>query len=880
MARRLRCPVCRSKRWHRDGLSGAVVCEEGHLLAGYVQETTETQEGPSQHTQTTRRVRKNRTRKQRPPTNDHFHGDREKWLLWQAMQLILREQLRVLIDEGGWPVQLEAVTRDLWSLLVASSGDRGVPPAPRDYHLDDEPAASYSGPRKGDRYNRAGRKPYGTRGGSKKNEKEDDEEEEDPEEEDDDRGEDGGGDGSDHQGTLSASDGERGAVAGEGEPQSSDEDSDADSYFSEDQDADDERAPPTNKRRSRKPSPVVSRLGVPSSPGHGPGGLDGTDATTAGLRSFAGRGGGRARYPSHKRRRVAPPPARSDDPRDHPRLEYTLLVIYLACVTLKLPIMLGDLFRLADTYQILYLDAVLHLPADMQAHLTKRSRDLLSPTSTPHLYSHNISFERLSPDDAGTVQATLARLVTKAYHLALALLSYLPSPPPPPASFHLPDSLQLSHVHVASGTTTTTSTGSGWPRHRTGSQDWRVALPEIKLATVVVVLCRLMWDLDLEGGGPAAAEEEEERGLEDSNRASTTSAAGATKPSGAGGIVENLPSCAAWLDAIESLARLEQPGDPSPLWTQEVVDMRDDEIDDYLDFFESKIVSQEKVPSRMDHISRFFPPPHDEDMPENKQTVAPHDYLDKAAAIITELRHGTATTAVPAGSNGTADLDAATLSSVFSAASGRQSSSFSTSDLPGPLSRLLCVLASRLTPLPSSLRINLRGPAPSHETTGIANLLPFIDQVERALVVGADASPDAEQYTPRRERDPLPPREVKRRAEQERQERTKQEKERRRAVDRLRGVPPSVPLPQSEVAVGESSAIVRVRLEDPYGREIKMARYRARIVKSSKEVIDSEQEDDDDDDEMEVEPAGGMAEVAPLAGGTTPGAEADLDLGG
>ena len=52
------------------------------------------------------------------------------------------------------------------------------------------------------------------------------------------------------------------------------------------------------------------------------------------------------------------------------------------------------------------------------------------------------------------------------------------------------------------------------------------------------------------------------------NRASTTpSAADATKPSRAGGIVENLPSRAAWLDAIERLARLEQPGDPSPLWT-------------------------------------------------------------------------------------------------------------------------------------------------------------------------------------------------------------------------------------------------------------------------------------------------------------------------
>jgi hypothetical protein len=31
--------------------------------------------------------------------------------------------------------------------------------------------------------------------------------------------------------------------------------------------------------------------------------------------------------------------------------------------------------------------------------------------------------------------------------------------------------------------------------------------------------------------------------------------------------------------------------------------MRDDEIDDYLDFFESKIVSQEKVPSRRSCLS-------------------------------------------------------------------------------------------------------------------------------------------------------------------------------------------------------------------------------------------------------------------------------------
>lgn len=41
----------------------------------------------------------------------------------------------------------------------------------------------------------------------------------------------------------------------------------------------------------------------------------------------------------------------------------------------------------------------------------------------------------------------------------------------------------------------------------------------------------------------------------------------------------------------------------SGLYRQEVVDMRDDEIDDYLDFFESKIVSQGKAPSRRSCLS-------------------------------------------------------------------------------------------------------------------------------------------------------------------------------------------------------------------------------------------------------------------------------------
>lgn len=274
-------------------------------MQGYVQETTETQEGPSQHTQTTRRIRKGRTKKEKPPSNDHFHGDRATFLVWQCMQLILREQLRILIDEMGWPVELEAVARDLWTMLVASSN---VAAAPVDHEKGEEPAGSYSGPRPGDRYTRAGRKPYGRRGAKKPVKKDPDEDEADAEE-------DGG-----TAGGTTTTDAE--------DADEDDEESDADSYFSEGQDADDER--PRAGAASRANSPFSRQ----PSPG-------GAGATTHSQDEPAAA----TRYPQHKRRSLAPAQPKTDDPREHPRMEFTLLVIYLAGVTLRLPVFLADLFR-------------------------------------------------------------------------------------------------------------------------------------------------------------------------------------------------------------------------------------------------------------------------------------------------------------------------------------------------------------------------------------------------------------------------------------------------------------------------------------------------------------------------------------------------------
>ena len=217
--------------------------------------------------------------------------------------------MRILIDEMGWPVELEAITRDLWTLLVSSSR---IPPAPIDYEKGEEKATSYSGPRAGDRYAHRGRKKYGPRGATKIKKQEDAMDEDEPPDDADTSGirDDGGGETTDG----------RGSESSEGESSPS-------SYFS---DADDERPRPNGK--SRPGSPTLSTATSP-----GPNALNNSSIPDPNP------------YNPPKPR----PPIRGfnlqhpEDPRAHPRLDYLLYIIYLACITLRLPVFLSDIFQRA-----------------------------------------------------------------------------------------------------------------------------------------------------------------------------------------------------------------------------------------------------------------------------------------------------------------------------------------------------------------------------------------------------------------------------------------------------------------------------------------------------------------------------------------------------
>ncbi|GAA6056828.1 hypothetical protein JCM3770_003589 [Rhodotorula araucariae] len=788
--RRPRCTTCGSKRWHRDALSGAVVCDEGHLLQGFVQETTDTQEGPSQHTQTSRRMRKNKRKKHRLPSNAHFHGDRNRFLLFQCMQFILREQLRVVIDDLGWPVELEGVARDLWTLLVASSG---VKPTPVDAARGHEPADSYSGPRPGSRYNRDGRKQYGPRGVKRPNVKK----------EDGDAPEEGGPPSAAADGR--ADNAERGDRAGS-HSSSSDSGSDSSSYFSTSgEEADDER--PREGSFSRASSPVSA----PSSPTIPP--QPPEDEAVFNIYT----------QPFRTPRRAYRPPV-VDDPRDAPRMEFTLLVIYLACVTLRLPVFLSDIFRLADTHQIMYLDACRHLPHQMQRHLDKYSKDVLSPKTVPHLYSHNASLRRLREDSVQTwlkrlvvmyrddwevefPEANVPLLLARACDmLALppavhALTSHFFTLLPGPYSFSLPTTFhtRLPAFYLPSAPP---QKPHHWPRpvgRLRGAQDWRSALPEVKIVSAVVMIARLLWRLD--------AEDDDEQGANSS--------------------VLDVPPRAVWLDAAERLAAIDKSGDVASLWTGDACDMTGDEIDAYLEWFEDRILSAEKTSSRFYDVARFFAAP--EVWTEPRPKFGPDAFLDKVEGVLEPLcgapasppadeprhvngaksqplpkctlpllprpfangfiplfppsssppppsyesRHyangfsSEASSPAPALRAAAFPVGPSSPSTSPSAASEFPASTQETaaplpSHLPSvlpsysrtcslppgpaallatPLHRLLTTVAAQLTPVPLALPPSWRGPAPSDESTGAQDLVPFIEQMEHVLAHSTQALP-------------------------------------------------------------------------------------------------------------------------------------------
>ncbi|KAK4046700.1 hypothetical protein OIV83_005903 [Microbotryomycetes sp. JL201] len=461
------------------------------------------------------------------------------------MQWLLRSQVAELVKPkaaGGryeWPRELEVVVRDLWAMYMASVGVRDTP---RDFLNGQEAATSYAGVREGMGRSRPHRK-------------------------------------------------RRKLKHEEGNASENDEaDEDADGQLEADEDR-------SRRSRSGTDTDTASQTDTESDSNPDADFEDNNDDTDAAVGHRAGatqpdKGAGQPYdlpddLPQPRKR-----PWTFDDPRAKPRMDALLVILYLACITLRIPVFLRDIAHLAETYQIVYLNAKDHLPAAMWAHLDASAKRMLDPQEIKSLHATNehtlMSLTRqlvkVYKEDWG-IQFPEPNSPLLAWRLCRSLAC------PPPFVLITPYGTAPFYVYLKRLASLVPNFSLAiQPSVRTRPKNLEqifVEPAEQVLVAGLVLIARMVWDLDIGGDGKP-----------------TIKNAG------------NLPDADTWLAAVEQVRDIQQSATVEALWAKETTNMSADDIDAYLDFFEQRIVPTSSVPSHMRDIDRFFPAPFDSKAPE------------------------------------------------------------------------------------------------------------------------------------------------------------------------------------------------------------------------------------------------------------------------
>ncbi|WOO82107.1 uncharacterized protein LOC62_04G005609 [Vanrija pseudolonga] len=128
-----KCPTCGSRKWRKDGITGSVVCEEGHVLQDVRSENLVAE--MTGHALQKRRMktglRINKRKMEGTRDKNYVHGVEAESLRIQGLQLLLRHQVAALRQLWALPEAFELVVRDLWTyqLLVSPLPSLQPPPS-------------------------------------------------------------------------------------------------------------------------------------------------------------------------------------------------------------------------------------------------------------------------------------------------------------------------------------------------------------------------------------------------------------------------------------------------------------------------------------------------------------------------------------------------------------------------------------------------------------------------------------------------------------------------------------------------------------------------------------------------------------------------------
>ncbi|KAJ7068357.1 hypothetical protein C8F01DRAFT_1117873 [Mycena amicta] len=115
---RRRCPVCRSKQWHKEPSSGLIACSEGHILQNYRNESREMDEAP-RHQLKKRALKKEKHVSTKIGVSKLYHGTKGRFFYFQCLQLLLQHQVAALTEKWALPPEFEVVCRDIWTLHLS-----------------------------------------------------------------------------------------------------------------------------------------------------------------------------------------------------------------------------------------------------------------------------------------------------------------------------------------------------------------------------------------------------------------------------------------------------------------------------------------------------------------------------------------------------------------------------------------------------------------------------------------------------------------------------------------------------------------------------------------------------------------------------------------
>ncbi|KAJ3018206.1 UNVERIFIED_CONTAM: Pol I core factor CF [Siphonaria sp. JEL0065] len=113
-----RCPICRSNRFRRDQGTGLRFCANGHQQ----RTARQIEVGDDEMIGGGRQRKMRRARKAKKVVFAKGFRDATTLLLFEAFQLMLKAQVRSLVEKMGFPVLFETVVRDLWLMYVSEQG--------------------------------------------------------------------------------------------------------------------------------------------------------------------------------------------------------------------------------------------------------------------------------------------------------------------------------------------------------------------------------------------------------------------------------------------------------------------------------------------------------------------------------------------------------------------------------------------------------------------------------------------------------------------------------------------------------------------------------------------------------------------------------------